>query len=78
MFCKTETKLASLQGRMNLRVTTKMTMNLFRGHAGKCKCLNGANGGIRTRDLLITNQLLYRLSYIGLVKVAFEKLHIKS
>ena len=24
-----------------------------------------ANDGIRTRDLLITNQLLYQLSYIG-------------
>ena len=27
--------------------------------------LNGANEGIRTPDLLITNRLLYRLSYIG-------------
>ena len=26
---------------------------------------NGANEGTRTPDLLITNQLLYRLSYIG-------------
>ena len=26
---------------------------------------NGANVGIRTPDLLITNQLLYQLSYIG-------------
>ena len=26
---------------------------------------NGANGRNRTADLLITNQLLYRLSYIG-------------
>ena len=25
-----------------------------------------ANDGIRTRDLLITNQLLYQLSYIGI------------
>jgi hypothetical protein len=25
----------------------------------------GANDGIRTRDLLITNQLLYQLSYVG-------------
>ncbi len=25
----------------------------------------GANGGTRTRDLLITNQLLYRLSHIS-------------
>ena len=26
---------------------------------------NGADGRIRTGDLLITNQLLYQLSYIG-------------
>ena len=25
----------------------------------------GADDGIRTRDLLITNQLLYQLSYVG-------------
>ena len=25
------------------------------------------DGGIRTRDLLITNELLYQLSYIGLI-----------
>ena len=29
--------------------------------------LRGANEGTRTPDLLITNQLLYRLSYIGIV-----------
>ncbi len=28
--------------------------------------LSGADGRIRTADLLITNQLLYQLSYIGL------------
>ena len=28
--------------------------------------IHGANGRIRTPDLLITNQLLYQLSYIGL------------
>ncbi len=28
---------------------------------------NGADDGTRTRNLLITNQLLYQLSYIGLV-----------
>ena len=28
-------------------------------------CLVGADGRIRTADLLITNQLLYQLSYIG-------------
>ena len=26
---------------------------------------NGAHNKIRTRDLLITNQLLYQLSYVG-------------
>jgi hypothetical protein len=26
---------------------------------------NSADDGIRTRDLLITNQLLYQLSYVG-------------
>lgn len=30
---------------------------------------NGAGTRIRTRDLLITNQLLYQLSYAGLVKI---------
>ena len=28
---------------------------------------NGANGRNRTGDLLITNQLLYQLSYVGFV-----------
>ena len=32
---------------------------------------NGAGDRSRTRDLLITNQLLYQLSYTGLV--AFDK-----
>jgi hypothetical protein len=30
----------------------------------------GADVGIRTPDLLITNQLLYRLSYIGLPSIS--------
>ena len=30
-----------------------------------CFALNGAGRRIRTPDLLITNQLLYRLSYTG-------------
>jgi hypothetical protein len=30
---------------------------------------SGADVGIRTPDLLITNQLLYRLSYIGLPSI---------
>jgi hypothetical protein len=29
----------------------------------------GADVGIRTPDLLITNQLLYQLSYIGLLSI---------
>ena len=32
---------------------------------------SGANDGIRTRDLLITNQLLYQLSYIGVANNPF-------
>jgi hypothetical protein len=27
--------------------------------------MHSADDGIRTRDLLITNQLLYQLSYVG-------------
>ena len=36
---------------------------------------NGANGGIRTRDLLITNQLLCQLSYIGDFAADFNQFH---
>ena len=32
---------------------------------------NGADEGIRTPDLLITNQLLYQLSYIGVCEAFF-------
>lgn len=32
---------------------------------GRAQALNGAEGGIRTRDLTITNRLLYQLSYLG-------------
>jgi hypothetical protein len=28
---------------------------------------NGADDGIRTRDLFITNEVLYQLSYVGLL-----------
>ncbi len=35
----------------------------------------GANGGIRTRYLLITNQLLYQLSYIGDFAADFNQFH---
>ena len=37
------------------------------GVAGELNCLgkDGAGDGTRTRDLLITNQLLYQLSYAG-------------
>ncbi len=34
--------------------------------------LNGASGGTRTPDQLITNQLLYQLSYTGLCKPDFS------
>jgi hypothetical protein len=40
------------------------------GHSGTPPCenkkTNGAGGRIRTPDLLITNQLLYRLSYTSI------------
>ena len=39
-------------------------------HLGK---KNGANEGTRTPDLLITNQLLYRLSYIGTLRIVSAK-----
>ena len=32
---------------------------------------SGANKGTRTPDLLITNQLLYRLSYIGIFSICY-------
>lgn len=32
------------------------------------RSVSGADDGTRTRDLLITNQLLYQLSYVGVVK----------
>ena len=36
------------------------------GHSGTLPySINGAGGRIRTPDLLITNQLLYQLSYAG-------------
>ncbi len=40
-------------------------MNGFSEAAGNQELKTGANDEIRTRDLLITNQLLYQLSYIG-------------
>ena len=33
--------------------------------------VTGANEGTRTPDLLITNQLLYRLSYIGIFSICY-------
>ena len=33
----------------------------------------GANGETRTRDLLITNQLLYRLSYVSKLRIIYHK-----
>ena len=42
------------------------------GHSGTPPTLkNGAGDGTRTRDLLITSQLLYQLSYTG--KMAIQK-----
>ena len=42
----------------------------FAHHAG----IVGAGGGIRTRDLLITNQLLYRLSHTSKMQSPFSVL----
>lgn len=40
------------------------------GHSGTLPySINGAGGRIRTPDLLITNQLLYRLSYTSVSRV---------
>ena len=36
-----------------------------------------ADEGIRTRDLLITNELLYQLSYIGIYLVYFSESSIR-
>src|SRR5215468_1757144 len=36
------------------------------------RCLAGAGGGTRTRDLLITNQLLYQLSYASAELLDFK------
>ncbi len=35
--------------------------------APACVLINGANRGDRTHDLIITNDLLYQLSYVGLL-----------
>ena len=37
-----------------------------------CIRVFGANEGNRTPDLLITNELLYQLSYTGLVKKLYQ------
>ncbi len=39
---------------------------------------NGADDQIRTGDLLITNQLLYRLSYIGTQRIQREPFYLKG
>ena len=38
----------------------------------------GANGGTRTPDQLITNQLLYQLSYIGLIRNMKKRHYLPS
>jgi hypothetical protein len=38
--------------------------------------ISGAGNMIRTRDLLITNQLLYQLSYTGIFFLLFIYLYI--
>ncbi len=45
----------------------------MRFFAGKTRGKSGANSRIRTDDLLITNELLYQLSYVGLKNVQPDK-----
>ncbi|MEN9590236.1 MAG: hypothetical protein RLZZ481_2022 [Pseudomonadota bacterium] len=45
-----------------------------KGHCAVTRVITGANEGNRTPDLLITNELLYQLSYIGLVKKIISEL----
>ena len=40
-----------------------------KGSKPLCGAGNGADGQTRTDDLLITNQLLYQLSYVGLLLI---------
>jgi hypothetical protein len=57
----------------------KRTFSLCRANQRKCLIMKIAGSRIRTDDLLITNQLLYQLSYAGVphTKAAFIEL-IKS
>ncbi len=57
-----------------------MTNNLHANTAGWNKKIDdlkkdGAESGTRTHDLLITNQLLYQLSYFGII-LLYRKISI--
>ena len=46
--------------------STRLENNLARSESGPSACISGADERSRTLDLLITNELLYQLSYIGI------------
>ena len=48
------------------------------GHSGTLPYFDGAGGRTRTPDLLITNQLLYQLSYTSILPTLFSCLDIIS
>ena len=67
---------------MRHRVTDRVTektegQSIPLEHPGPPRCYAqtlGANGGARTLDLLFTKQLLYQLSYIGLLDLPTARL----
>ena len=69
-----------------LPLTTRPFHHIILDHIALsiCLVLTGAGKGIRTSDLLITSQLLYRLSYTGFNKldilhyIAFSVKHLPS
>ena len=67
---------------MRHRVTDRVTeksegQSILKEYPGPLCCCTqtyGANGGARTLDLLFTKQLLYQLSYIGLLNLPTARL----
>ncbi len=53
---------------MNLRRLSRQIYSLFPLTAREPLHVTGAGEGTRTRNLLITNQLLYQLSYASIKK----------
>ena len=59
---------------MNHRsLTTTDLQSVPFGHSGTPPRIHGAGDGTRTRNLLITNQLLYQLSYASAIKKGFVR-----